>query len=64
MLKYDNDGYFKGYGLLTEAFRPLTKDVSLQPYIRDNDFGSTHIKAAEEVDNRGGHYLYLFDIYS
>ena len=33
LLKYDDDDYAQGYGQIKEAFRALTKDDILQPYI-------------------------------
>ena len=39
-LKYNDDGYSQGYGRIREAFRALTKDDILNPYLSENDFGS------------------------
>ena len=39
ILDYDGDDYSRGYGQIKEAFKALTKDHILQPYISDNDFG-------------------------
>ena len=38
LLNYDNDDYSQGYGQIKEAFRALTKDDILQPYISEDDF--------------------------
>ena len=40
LLNYDDDDYNQGYGQIKEAFRALTKDDILQPYISDIDFRS------------------------
>ena len=56
LLNYDDDDYSQGYKQIKEAFRALTKDDILQPYISDNDFRSS---------NDGdiiGYSLYVFDI--
>ena len=38
LLNYDGDDYFQGYGQIKEAFRALTKDDILHPYISDDKF--------------------------
>ena len=38
LLNYDDDDYNQGYGQIKEAFRVLTKNDILQPYISDHDF--------------------------
>ena len=38
MLSYDDDDYNQCYGQIKEAFRALTKDDILQPYISEDDF--------------------------
>ena len=56
LLNYDVDDFSQGYAQIKEAFRALTKDDFLQPYISDNDFRSS---------NNGddlGYTLYVFDI--
>ena len=56
LLNYDNDDYSQGYGQIKEAFRALTKDNILQPYISEDDFRS---------DNNGnniGYNIHVFDI--
>ena len=56
LLNYDDDDYCQGYGQIKEAFRALTKDNILQPYISEDDFRS---------DNNGnniGYNIHVFDI--
>ena len=40
LLHYDDDDYSQGYGHIKEAFKALTKDNILQPYISEDDFRS------------------------
>ena len=42
LINYDDDDYNQGYGQIKEAFKALTKDNILQPYISDNDFRSSN----------------------
>ena len=57
MLKYDDDDdYLQGYGQIKGAFRALTKDDILKPYISDNELKSS--KDGNDI----GYNLYLFDI--
>ena len=56
LLNYDDDDYNQGYGQIKEAFRVLTKDDILQPYISDRDFRSSN------NNNDIGYNLYVFDI--
>ena len=56
LLNYDGDDYNQGYGQIKEAFRALTKDDILQPYISDRDFRSSN------NNNDIGYNLYVFDI--
>ena len=56
LLNYDNDDYAQGYGLIKEAFKALTKDDILQPYISENDFRSSN------NNNNIGYNIYAFDI--
>ena len=56
LLNYDNDDYNQGYGQIKEAFRALTKDDILIPYISDHDFRSSN------NNNDIGYNLYVFDI--
>ena len=56
LLNYDDDDYNQGYGLIKEAFRALTKDDILQPYITENDFRSSN------NGNDIGYNIYAFDI--
>ena len=56
LLIYDDDDYSQGYGQIKEAFKALTKDNILQPYISEDDFRS---------DNNGnniGYNIHFFDI--
>ena len=57
ILNYDDDDYSQGYRQIKEAFKALTNDDILQPYITQEDF-RTSIVAANDV----GYNLYLFDI--
>ena len=56
LLKYDDDDYNQGHGQIKEAFRALTEDAILQPYISDKDFKSSN------NNNDIGYNLYVFDI--
>ena len=59
LLNYDDDDYSQGYHQIKEAFRALTKDDILQPYISDdNDNFRTSNVAANDI----GYNLYVFDI--
>ena len=52
----DDDDYSQGYGLIKEAFKALTKDDILQPYISEDDFRSSN------EGNNIGCNIYAFDI--
>ena len=56
LLNYDDDNYSQGYGELKEAFKSLTKDDILQPYITEDDFRSSN------EGNNIGYKIYAFDI--
>ena len=56
LLNYDNDDYSQGYGLIKEAFKALTKDDLLQPYISEDGFRSSN------EGNNIGYNIYAFDI--
>ena len=56
LLNYDDDDYSQGYGLIKEAFRALTKDDILKPYITEDDFRSSN------EGNNIGYNIYAFDI--
>ena len=56
ILNYDDD-YSQGYSQIKEAFRALTKDDILQPYISDDNFRTSNVRA-DDV----GYNLYVFDI--
>ena len=56
LLNYDDGDYSQGYGHIKEAFKALTEDNILQPYISADDFRS---------DNNGnniGYNIHVFDI--
>ena len=55
-MNYSDDDYNQGYGLIKQAFRDLTKDDILEPYLSDNDFRSTN------DGNNIGYNLYVFGI--
>ena len=57
LLNYDDDDYSQGYHQIKEAFKALTKDEILQPYISDDNFRTSNA-AANDV----GYNLYVFDI--
>ena len=42
LISYNDDDYSQGYGLIKEAFKALTKDDILQPYISENNFESSN----------------------
>ena len=56
LLNYNDDDYSQGYGQIKEAFKALTKDNLLQPYIPDDDFRSSN------DGNNIGYNIYAFDI--
>ena len=56
LLNYDDDDYSQGYGQIKEAFKALTKDDILLPYISEDDFRSSN-----EANNLG-YNIYAFDI--
>ena len=56
LLNYNDDDYSQGYGQIKEAFKALTKDEVLQPYISEDDFRSSN------VDNDIGYNIYAFDV--
>ena len=56
LLNYDDDNYVQGYGQIKEAFKSLTKDDILQPYISEDDFRSSN------EGNKIGYNIYAFDI--
>ena len=56
LLNYNDYDYSQGYGQIKEAFKALTKDKLLQPYISDADFRSCN------NDNNIGYNIYVFDI--
>ena len=56
LLNYDDDDYSQGYGQIKEAFKALTKDDMLKPYITEDDFRSSN------EGNNIGYNIYAFDI--
>ena len=56
LLKNDDVDSSQGYGQTEEAFKILTKDDILQPYISEHDFRSSN------DGNNIGYTLYVFDI--
>ena len=56
LLNYDDDEYSQGDGQIKEAFRALTKDDTLQPYISENDLRSSN------EGNIFGYNIHAFDI--
>ena len=57
ILDYDDDHHSQGYHQLKEASKALTKDDVLQPYISEQNFRSSNVRA-DDV----GYNLYVFDI--
>ena len=56
LLNYEDDDYSQGYGQIKQAFKALTKDDILQPYMSDHDFRSSN----DGIDI--GYNIYAFDI--
>ena len=56
LLNYNDDDYSQGYGQIKEAFRALTKDNMLQPYISEDDFRSSN------EGNNVGYKIHAFGI--
>ena len=56
LLNYEDDDYSQGYSQIKKAFRSLTKDDILQPYISEDDFRSSN------EGNNIGYNIYAFDI--
>ena len=57
LLNYDDDDdYSQGYGQIKEAFKALTKDDILQPFITEDDFRSSN------EGNINSYNIYAFDI--
>ena len=57
LLNFDDDDYAQGYAQIKEAFRASTKDDIFQPYISDDDFRFSKVRA-DDV----GYNLFVFDI--
>ena len=56
LLNYDDDDFSQGYGQIKEAFKALTKDNILQPYISEEDFRS------DINGNIIGYNIHVFDL--
>ena len=56
LINYDDNDFSQGYEQIKKAFRALTEDDMLQPYLSDNDFRSSN------DGNNIGYNLYVFDI--
>ena len=56
LINYEDDYYSQGYGQIKEAFKVLTKDNILQPYISYHDFKSSN------DGNDIGYNIYAFEI--
>ena len=56
LINFDNDDFSQRYGQIKEAFKALTKDYILNPYITDLDFTSSN------EDSDVGYNIYAFDI--
>ena len=56
LINYNDDDYSQGYGQIKEAFKALTKDGILQPYIIEDEFRSSN-----DGDNIG-YNIHAFDI--
>ena len=56
LLNYDDDDCSQGHGQIKEAFKALTKDDILPPYITEDDFRSSN------NNNDIGYNIYAFDI--
>ena len=59
LLNYNDDDFSQGYGQIKEAFKALTKDNMLQPYISENDFRSSIFV---DHGNEIGYNIHDFDI--
>ena len=55
LLNYNDDDYSQGYGQIKEAFKALTKDNILQPYISEDGFRTSN------DGNNIGYNLHVFD---
>ena len=56
LLNFEDDDYSQGYGQIKEAFRALTEDDMLKPYITEDDFTSSN------EGNNIGYNIYAFDL--
>ena len=55
-MNYNDDDNSQGYDQIKEAFRALTKDIIIQPYISEDDYGSSN----DGVNT--GYIIHSFDI--
>ena len=55
-LSYDDDDFNQGYGLIKEAFKALTKDDIVEPYISEHNFRTSN------DGNNNGYNFYVFDV--
>ena len=56
LLNFDDDDYSQGYDQIKEAFKVLSKDAILKPYISDADFRSSNVRTTD-----AGYNIYVFD---
>ena len=56
IINFDDDDYSQGYHQIKEAFKALTKDDILKPYISEQYFKTSNVRAADV-----GYNLYVFD---
>ena len=56
IVNYDDDDYSQGYSQIIEVFRALTKDNILTPFISDDNFTSSNVRADDF-----GYNIYAFD---
>ena len=59
---YDDDDYFQTYGQNKEAFKALTNDDILRPYVSDIYFRPAKVNAAGEATKDIVYYFYVFSI--
>ena len=63
-LNYDDDDFAQGYSQSEEAFKALTKDDILQPFISEDDFRSSNVRADDVDDNLYVRYKKAENFYS
>ena len=57
IFNFDDDDYSQNYHQINEAFKALTKDDILHPFISEEGFRTSNVRAADV-----GYNLYVFDI--